>query len=66
MKLLKVLTLGLALGLCTPAWAHGPQCTSVYPRGFKVVKGTKKRPIILCVNGDLQTTWGACQSRWRA
>lgn len=44
--------------------AHaGPACTPTYPRGLKV-HGTKKHPIPLCVNGDLQSTWGGCTSRF--
>jgi hypothetical protein len=57
-----VLALGLALCMSAPAFA-GPQCTVKYPRGFKVLKGTKKRPIRLCVGGDLETTWRNCQER---
>jgi hypothetical protein len=45
----------------------GPSCTIDYPRGFKVPKGTKKKPLKICTGGDLQTTWGAvCVSRFNA
>jgi hypothetical protein len=64
MKLTKiVLALGLVLSLCAPALADGAQCTPTYPRGFKVLKGTKKKPVRLCVGGDLETTWRKCQER---
>lgn len=47
------------------AYAGGPSCTPTYPRGLKI-HGTKKHPIPLCVNGDLQSTWGTCVPRFRA
>lgn len=66
MRLTKiVLSFGLVLSLCAPAWADGPQCTPRYPRGFKLPKGTKKKPLRLCINGDLEATWGKClERRW--
>jgi hypothetical protein len=42
-----------------PALA-GPVCTPTYPRGYHVPHGTKKHPLDVCVNGDLQATWGHC------
>jgi hypothetical protein len=61
-----VLALVLALGLCAPAWADGSRCTVAYPRGFKVAKGTKERPVNVCKDGHLQSTWGGCELRYRA
>jgi hypothetical protein len=42
----------------------GPACTIEYPRGFKLPKGTKKKPLRVCTGGDLQSTWGTCVSRF--
>lgn len=41
----------------------GPSCTLMYPRGYHVPHGTKQHPLRICVNGDLETTWGVCTSR---
>lgn len=41
----------------------GPQCTFIYPRGFKVAHGTKRRPLKVCTNGDLESTWRGCETR---
>ena len=43
----------------------GVSCTFAYPRGLKV-HGTKKHPITICTNGELQSTWGGCTPRWRS
>jgi hypothetical protein len=57
----------VALVFIGTAHASGPSCTIDYPRGFKVPKGTKKKPLKICTGGDLQTTWGAvCVSRFNA
>jgi hypothetical protein len=45
-----------------PALA-GPMCTFDYPRGFHVNHGTKKHPLLVCSNGDLEYTWGKCTPR---
>lgn len=67
MRLTKiVLALGLALSLCAPAAADGPRCTVEYPRGFKLPKSTKRKPVVICKNGDLEAAWGRCQLRYRA
>jgi hypothetical protein len=75
---LKILALGLvlSLGACAPKAiptptplpeiTSGPQCTVAYPKGFKVRKGTKKRPVNVCKDGDLEATWGGCVLRYRA
>lgn len=54
-----------------PETHAGPACTPAYPRGFKVPAqnhSTKKghRPSPTCINGDLQSTWGACVPRFNA
>lgn len=36
----------------------GPSCTYDYPRGFTVPKGTKKKPLVICTGGELQTARG--------
>jgi hypothetical protein len=57
----------VALVFISSAASAGPSCTIEYPRGFKIPKGTKKKPLVLCTGGDLQTTWGAiCVSRFNA
>lgn len=55
-----------AIGAQAPLLA-GTSCTYDYPRGFKVPRGTKKKPLKICTGGDLQTTWGAvCVPRYTA
>jgi hypothetical protein len=48
----------------TPPTPDGPQCTPVYPRGVTIEKGTKKRPLKICKDGDLQVTWRSCVQRY--
>jgi hypothetical protein len=43
---------------------EGPRCTVIYPRGFTVPKGTKKRPLSICTHGDLESTWRGCELRY--
>jgi hypothetical protein len=66
--MLRRLTAGALVALVfISSAAAGPSCTIEYPRGFKIPKGTKKKPLVLCTGGDLQTTWGAvCVSRFNA
>lgn len=63
--LMKITGALVALVLFGATAAHaGPSCTIQFPRGFKVAKGTKKKPLVICKNGDLQSTWGGCTSRY--
>lgn len=62
-----VVTVILLLALLITTTAHaGPACTIEHPRGYHVPKGTKKKPLVLCTGGDLQSTWGTCVSRFNA
>jgi hypothetical protein len=55
----------LAAPVAPPApAAEGPQCTYVYPRGFKVPKITKKKPV--CKGGHIESTWRGCELRYKA
>jgi hypothetical protein len=63
--MLRRLTAGALVALVFIGTAEaGPSCTIEYPRGFKIPKGTKKKPLVLCTGGDLQSTWGTCVSRY--
>lgn len=65
-RLTQTAALVAAVLICVASTAiAGPACTPTYPRGLKI-HGTNKHPIPLCVNGDLQSTWGACVPRFRA
>jgi uncharacterized ferredoxin-like protein len=47
-----------------PLVTQGPQCTLVYPRGFKLQKETKKiSSSKTCTNGEFGSTWRACTPR---
>lgn len=59
----------LLLGALVALFSFGPaiaglSCTERYPRGYHVPQGTKKKPLVLCTGGDLQSTWGKCVSRF--
>jgi hypothetical protein len=63
--MLRRVTAGALAALVLVSTAHaGPSCTTYYPRGFTVPKGTKKKPLRVCTGGDLQSTWGKCVSRF--
>lgn len=65
--MLRRLTAGALVALVfISSAAAGPACTIEYPRGYHVPKGTKKKPLVLCTGGDLQSTWGTCVSRFNA
>lgn len=54
----------ILLAFTATAANAGPSCTRNHPRGYQVPKGTKKKPLVLCTGGDLQSTWGKCVSRF--
>jgi hypothetical protein len=58
------IAMGLAGVFDAAQAADGPQCTTVYPRGFKVPKVSKASPT--CSGGDLQATWRICTPRYNA
>jgi hypothetical protein len=61
----RLMLTGALVALVSFGAAHaGPACTEQYPRGYHVPKGTKKKPLRVCTGGDLQSTWGACVSRF--
>jgi hypothetical protein len=61
----RLMLAGALVALVSFGAAHaGPACTTYYPRGFTVPKGTKKKPLRVCTGGDLQSTWGKCVSRF--
>jgi hypothetical protein len=65
--MLRRLVAGALVALVSISAANaGPACTTYYPRGFTVPKGTKKKPLRVCTGGDLQSTWGKCVSRYSA
>lgn len=58
----------LVVSFAAPAFADGPRCTPVWPRGFDVkvfgaTKKSKRKPAVLCTGGELQSTWGGCVER---
>ena len=55
----------VVVSFVTPAFADGPRCTPTWPLGFnvKVFKTSKRKPVVFCTGGELQSTWGGCVER---
>jgi hypothetical protein len=64
MKEALAIVLALFFAQPTPPLQDGPRCTPVYPRGVTIETGTKKRPLKICKDGDLQVTWRSCVQRY--
>lgn len=62
------LIVATVVSFATPAFADGPRCTPTWPRGFdvkvlKALKTSKRKPVVFCIGGELQSTWGGCIER---
>lgn len=58
----------LVVSFAAPALADGPRCTPTWPLGFdvkvfKTSKKIKRKPVVFCTGGELQSAWGGCVER---
>lgn len=61
----------LVVSFATPAFSDGPRCTPTWPFGFdvkvfkvfKTSKKSKRKPVVFCTGGELQSAWDGCVER---